>query len=272
MQLMSQHNQQSAMPGQGLDSSRMPGHWLLAQMGKRVLRPGGVELTRHMLESLDIRTSDLVVEFAPGLGLTAREALALGPVSYTGVERDENAARQVRAYLNGPGQQCLVARAEATGLPDASATVVFGEAMLTMQTPVHKALIVQEAGRLLQDGGRYGIHELCLQPNDLDEERKAEINSVLSEVIRVGARPLTPSEWRALLEDQGFKVKSEVTAPMHLLEPRRFMRDEGLLRTLRFLLQVVKNPAARRRIRQMRSVFRQYEANLGAITMVGVKR
>ncbi|MFP4173650.1 MAG: SAM-dependent methyltransferase, partial [Candidatus Hydrogenedentota bacterium] len=33
---------------------RMPGHWVLAQMGKRVLRPGGMELTRAMLEALAI--------------------------------------------------------------------------------------------------------------------------------------------------------------------------------------------------------------------------
>lgn len=269
---MAQDDHNAALPGQGLDHSRMPGHWLLAQMGKRVLRPGGLELTHRMLESLDIRASDQVVEFAPGLGLTARAALARGPASYIGVERDANAARQAQKFLNGPEQQCLVGKAEATGLPDTSATVVFGEAMLTMQRPSGKAKIVTEARRLLRAGGRYGIHELCLQPDDLDEEKKTEINRVLSEVIRVGARPLTPSEWRALLEDQGFAVEAEVTAPMHLLEPRRFLRDEGLLGTLRFLGRVATNRAARRRILQMRAVFREYASYLGAITVVGVKR
>lgn len=27
------------LPGEGLDASKMPGHWLLARLGKRVLRP-----------------------------------------------------------------------------------------------------------------------------------------------------------------------------------------------------------------------------------------
>ena len=111
-------NHEEILPGEGLDHSRMPGHWLLAQMGKRVLRPGGLELTQKMLAHLDIETSDDVVEFAPGLGLTARAALERSPASYIGVERDENAARQVRRFLNGPDRQCLVGRAEATGLPD----------------------------------------------------------------------------------------------------------------------------------------------------------
>ena len=260
------------LPGEGLDHSRMPGHWLLAQMGKRVLRPGGLELTQKMLAHLDIGASDDVVEFAPGLGLTARAALECNPTSYIGVERDENAARQVRRYLNGPGRQCLVGRAETTGLPDGTASVVFGEAMLSMQTAVPKEAIVAEAARLLKPGGRYGIHELCLVPDDLEEGRKSEISQALSKSIHVGARPLRPGEWSDLLEKHGFTVNTPAKAPMHLLEPGRFIRDEGPARSLRFVWRLVTRPSARRRILAMRAVFRTYAEQLGGITLVGTKR
>ena len=60
------------LPGQGLKPEKMPGHWLLAQMGKRVLRPGGLELIQRMIDALAIGASDHVIEFAPGLGATAR--------------------------------------------------------------------------------------------------------------------------------------------------------------------------------------------------------
>ena len=53
------------------DISTAQGHWLLARMGKRVLRPGGKELTIKLIRSLNITTEDSVVEFAPGLGVTA---------------------------------------------------------------------------------------------------------------------------------------------------------------------------------------------------------
>ena len=56
------------LPGSELAASKMPGHWLLARLGKRVLRPGGLSLTRRLLESLAIQPSDAVVEFAPGHG------------------------------------------------------------------------------------------------------------------------------------------------------------------------------------------------------------
>ena len=52
-------------------AEKMPGHWLLAKMGKRVLRPGGLELTRRLLSELAVTAVDDVVEFAPGLGITA---------------------------------------------------------------------------------------------------------------------------------------------------------------------------------------------------------
>ena len=46
--------QMAGLPGSKLDVSRMPGHWLLARLGKRVLRPGGSELTRALLDGLAI--------------------------------------------------------------------------------------------------------------------------------------------------------------------------------------------------------------------------
>lgn len=51
---------------------KVQGHWVLAAAGKRVLRPGGLALTQRMLEALAIGPQDRVVEFAPGLGVTAR--------------------------------------------------------------------------------------------------------------------------------------------------------------------------------------------------------
>jgi hypothetical protein len=249
----------------------MPGHWLLARLGKRVLRPGGLELTRRLIECLDIQPSDSVVEFAPGLGVTARLALNRYPSSYTAVERDETATSNLRRSLVEPHQKCVCGSADHTGLAPGTASVVYGEAMLTMQGPVQKERIIREACRLLQPGGRYGIHELCFTPDDLDEQIKSEVQNKLMETIRVGARPLTVAEWRALLEEEGFEVRHESLAPMHLLEPARLLRDEGLLGTGRFIWNVLRDSDARARVRTMRGVFRKYEAHMAAIMLVACK-
>ena len=266
------NNNQKGIPGEELDPTKMPGHWLLARLGKRVLRPGGRELTQQMLNGLSIKSSDDVVEFAPGLGFTAQLTLNQKPASYTAIERDETAASAVHRYLTGDNQTCLIGQAEATGLPDTTATVVYGEAMLTMQTANKKQQIVREASRLIKPMGRYGIHELCLVPEDLDEDTKQEIQQALTDAIHVGARPLTAPEWRTLLETEGFIIHFEATTPMHLLEPKRLIQDEGLGGALRFGWNVLCNNEARHRVAAMRKVFQTYEANLAAIMLVGIKQ
>lgn len=253
------------------NAHKMPGHWLLATLGKRVLRPGGLELTRVMLDRLAIRKDDSVVEFAPGLGVTARMTLNRQPASYTAVERDEAAVAEVRRFLNGSRQHCRHATAEQTGLPDESATVVYGEAMLTMQGREQKARIVSEAFRLLKSRGRYGIHELSLTPDDLPEAVQEDVSREMSRNIHVGARPLTVRDWRKVLHDAGFAIQSESSAPMHLLEPLRVLRDEGLMRSLRFFLNLLRTPSARDRVLSMRRMFRKHREHLAAITFIAVK-
>jgi ubiquinone/menaquinone biosynthesis C-methylase UbiE len=258
-------------PGASFNQRNVPGHWLLAQLGKRVMRPGGMELTRRMLTALTIVSADDVVEFAPGLGMTAQLALKRRPASYTAVELDPAAASIVSSYLKDSTQRCVRGSADSTGLPSEVATVVYGEAILTMQTPEMKRRILREARRLLRRGGRYAIHEMCLVGDDLDEGGK-KINQALSRALHVGVRPLSASEWRRLMEAEGFEVEVEARAPMHLLEPNRLLRDEGVKGTLRFVWNILRDRESRRRVLMMRKVFRRYQSNLAAVMMICVKR
>lgn len=250
---------------------KMPGHWLLAKMGKRVLRPGGLRLTQQLLDDLDIHEADNVVEFAPGLGVTAQLALARNPASYVAVERDPTAAETVREYLGATEHRCFTGSAEKSGLPSECATVVYGEAMLSMQPITTKERIIREAARLLRPGGRYGIHELSLVPDDVSEAVRQEIQRDLSDEIHVGVRPLTSLEWRELLEATGFEIVSQRVAPMHLLEPKRLIQDEGLTGAMRFAWNVATHGMARRRVLRMRNVFRKYRKHLAAVSFVGQK-
>lgn len=251
------------------DSAHLPGHWLLARLGKRVLRPGGVELTQAMLGAARIEDAD-VVELAPGLGHTAAEVLDRGPKSYLGVEHDEAAAAIVRERIGHRGG-CVIGEAAETGLPDASADLVIGEAMLTMQTDRSKAEIIAEVARVLRPGGRYAIHELALQPDSLDEELKKDIQRSLARAIKVNARPLTIAEWRNLLEAGGLTVVATSTAPMALLQPRRMLADEGLLGALRIAGNLLRDGAARARVLDMRKTFVKYEKEMIAVSFVATK-
>ncbi|RCW64544.1 methyltransferase domain-containing protein [Saliterribacillus persicus] len=253
------------------DYEKMPGHWVLARMGKTVLRPGGIELSKKMITNLHITDRDKVAEFAPGLGITARLALENNPFAYTGIEQDPEAARRVGLYLNGVNQKCSVANSEETGLENQSTTIVYGEAMLTMQSNKLKNKIIGESHRILEPGGKYGIHEMCLIPDNISEDMKKEIQKDLSSVIRVNARPLTISEWKEILEQNDFSILKVETAPMHLLNIQRLIEDEGVKGTLKLGYNILSTPKARARVLDMKSIFRKYSKYLGAVSIVAQK-
>lgn len=258
------------LPSADRDDATVAGHWLLARLGKRVLRPGGIELTRGLLEWVGLPGSD-VVELAPGLGRTATEILAHQPRSYMGVEQDPAAARSVERIVGHRGAAVRVADAAETGLPDGSADVVIGEALLSMQSDAAKNAIIAEAARVLRPGGRYGIHELALTPNSIDDQVKSDIQQSLATSIRVNARPLTVAGWMQLLAEHELVVDAVSTAPMALLEPRRLLADEGLRGMLRFAKNLLLQPDARRRVLTMRRTFRTHRKQLTGVAIVAHK-
>lgn len=260
----------SSLPGAGQRLEKMQGHWVLARAGKRVLRPGGLALTRRMIEALSISSEDSVVEFAPGMGVTARVVLHRKPLQYWGVERDPAAAARLEVILPRGPAQIVGAQAEHSGLPGACASVVYGEAMLSMQTTEQKGRILSEARRLLAAGGRYGIHELCLRPDRISEAVRREIEAEMSKEIHVGVQPLCCCEWKQLLEQHGLKVIWCGEADLDLLEPRRMLQDEGMFRCLKIACNVLLDSVLRERILAIRAIFRRYREHLGAVSIVGI--
>lgn len=264
-----EEDRHSALPISQRPASTAPGHWVLARVGKKVLRPGGLELTLQMLSDAKL-TGSRVVEYAPGLGRTASEILAARPASYTGVDKDPVAAKHVRELVGTRGT-VINADASDTGLESGAADVVVGEAMLTMQGEKSKKAIISEAVRLLAPGGRYAIHELAVQPDTIDEELHTQIRKDLARAIHVNARPLTCAQWSQLLEECGLVVDSVHTAPMALLDFSRNVRDEGFVQTLRIIRNVLSDRELRERVLGMRKTFRTYQQWMCGVTIVARK-
>lgn len=249
----------------------MPGHWLLARLGKTVLRPGGVEMTSHLLHDLGIGRTDDVVEVAPGLGVTTRRVLASDPATYTGVDRDPDAAGLVGHLLTGANRRIVNAGAQDTGLDDASADVVFGEAYLTMHPDSLKERILTELTRVLRPGGRFALHEIAFRPDSVDDPTRERVAAALTSTIKVSVNPRTVGGWDELLEAHGLAVRARYRVPLHLLEPRRLLDDEGVLGASRFVTNVLRDRDARSRVRAMRAAMRANAANLQAYGVVAVK-
>lgn len=259
------------VPGARLDAATMPAHWLLARLGKKVMRPGGLPVTKTMLAGLGIGPDDDVVDLAPGLGVTVQLVKAARPASFRGLERGEAEAERARRLAGAAPYTCVVAPPEATGLPEGSASVVYGEAVLSLETDATKGEIIAEAARLLRPGGRLGLHELLLRPDDLAEARKREIEDDLTRTLRVRARPLTLTEWKALLQAGGFEVTVASPASLLLLSPATVLRDEGIGGTVRMMARTVRQPAALTRVSAFLRIFRRYSDHLGSIALVARK-
>lgn len=245
----------------------LAGHWLLAKAGKKVLRPGGAAMTETLLRVLHINSEDTVIELAPGMGHTAAKVLACGPSTYLGVDREAGVVRELAARLERDGVRFVQGTAEDTGLPGETASVLFGEAMLSMQSDLRRREIVEEAWRVMRCHGRYGIHELCVAPY-LSDAYRGKMEADIRRAIRHPVRLLTAHEWRILIESVGFRVGFEETAPMQLLQAHRIVKDEGILGALRFAWNAFTNPRVLRRVLEMRRAFNKYQHNLQAIAMV----
>lgn len=254
------------------DFSKEQGHWILASMGKRVLRPGGRELTEKLVGGLQVCAADRVVEFAPGIGFTASLVLAQHPAGYTGIDASEKAIASLCKRFPQANGCFVVGNAAQSGLTPASQDKVYGEAMLTMHADHRKAEIIKEAYRILKPGGLYGIHELGITPDNIDSGTKAEIQKDLAQSIRVNARPLTRTEWIHLLETNGFRVREVFINSMHLLHVGRMIQDEGLFRTLRIGYKILCNPSASARIGDTRRTFKKHEKYMNAIALIAQKQ
>lgn len=246
-------------------AKHLQGHWVLARLGKRVLRPGGRKLTSWMVDTAN-PTGKRVVELAPGLGLTAGEIFERRPASYVGVDADAQAVAATELAIAHQGK-VVQAPADSTGLDANSADLVIGEAMLTMQGERGKAAIISEAWRILEPGGLYAIHELALVPDDFPKEAADDLRKALARSIKVNARPLTVTEWSELLEAQGFRVVAARTAPMGLLDPKQMIADEGP-RVAKILMNLLRDSEARGRVLEMRRTFTQHKEHLAAVSLV----
>lgn len=252
-----------------MDENEWP--WVLSSVGKKVLRPGGREMTMFLLDNLKIEKEDHVVEFAPGIGFTAAQILKDHPESYTGIELNEEAGKNLRDIVQGENNKIIIGNAAKASLEDGSQDKVIGEAMLTMHADHRKVEIIDVAHRLLRKGGLYAIHELCLVEEGISPEAKAAITKDLSSHSHVNTRPLTQSEWKSILEKEGFRVKKVWTRPMMLLEPSRIIQDEGIVNTLSTVFKVLRKPKARKKILEMRKLFKSHRKEICAIGMVAEK-
>lgn len=230
-------------------------------IGKTVLRPGGIKFTKKMLDTLEISVEDVVVEIAPGAEITTKIVIKENPKNYVAIERNEKFAQKIEKLLKNSPYSCVIGSAQNSQIEDDFATIIFGEAMLTMQTQTTKAAIMQEASRILKQNGLFAIHEVALRDEGLTDDLREQIFSDLRDALKVGAHPLTLKEWTNLLKENNFTIIDSFEDDMKVFSPKSFIGDEGLGRTLKILFNILRN-------KQVRGVSRRLERYLPNILII----
>lgn len=165
--------------------------------------PGGVELTRHLAQLLDLHAGDRVLDIASGIGTTAVLLAAEHDVDVLGV--DLGTAQVIKAAASAAAAgladrvEFRVGDAEHLPLRDDEFDVVVSECAFC--TFPDKPTAAAEAARVLRSGGRLGLTDVWLRPDRLDPE----VAGLAGRIACIAdARPIDHTS--TLLEAAGFRV------------------------------------------------------------------
>lgn len=165
--------------------------------------PGGLALTRRLLNQLRLRPNDRVVDVASGPGATARLLAVDYDVTVDGVDLGEATVRSARAATAEAGLSAKVrfdvGDAERIPLPDGAFDSVVCECALCTFPDKHRA--AAELARVLRPGGRVGITDVTVADSGLPPE----LTTLAAWVACIAdARPL--AEYRDILATAGLST------------------------------------------------------------------
>lgn len=227
---------------------RVAAGWPLARrLHLGSVRFGGLPMTDAMIAGAEVRSGDRVVQLGTGDGSLERRVRARFPL---------------HAWTVAPGA------ADATGLPDGSASVVLAEGLLTGLSQARKASVLAEARRLLRPGGLLAFHELCVRESAWDAEPASTVQGALRRPAAGALRPLTDAGWRALLAREDLRVVGTLDGPVEIPTLQDLVRQLGPKGMMAVLPRLMMPGRANTRIRRAVVELTRHRERLAAIVVV----
>lgn len=250
-------------------SQKEVGHQFLARLGKKRLRPGGVEATNWLIQQGEFSSDCKVLEVACNRCTTSIELAQTYQCHITAVDLDTKVLAEARKAIEAAQMQDYIhlTQANALKLPfaDNSFDIVINEAMLTMLSDAAKEKALKEYWRVLKPGGRLLTHDVSYEA----DETKAIIEQ-LRDTINVNVSPLQLDAWRQLLVKSGFTAVNYSYGNMTLMSPLGMIKDEGVVDAIRIMLRGMKKEN-RKQFLKMRHFFNKTGRKLCYIAAVSQK-
>ena len=229
-----------------------------ATLGKRVINPGGIAGRDRLLAALDIKPGSRVLEIGCGSGHTACYLAQNFQCQVTAVDLSAGMIAVARRRVTQAGLQTRIRceTADIGWLPFAehSFDYVIVQAVLMF---VDKARALSEIQRVLKPGGQFGAIEFAWH-----RPPPAAVREGTQQVC--GCRVLefhTCNDWAGWLQRlryQGVRAEEHAFA---LLSIPGFVRDEGIINSLRVLSRVLRQRANIRRMAQIWGYFGRHRAH-----------
>lgn len=241
------------------------GHTFLAKLGKKRLRPGGVEATTWLIEQGHFSEEVKVLEVACNMCTTSIELVREYQCHITGIDLDKKALEQAEKNIQKAdlSSYIQVVQGNALKLPfeDASFDLVINEAMLTMLSDKAKVKALKEYYRVLKPGGRLLTHDISYMNRSVE----SQIDE-LRNTININVAPLQRDDWKKLFIDSGFIDVKSKCGPMSLMSPIGMLRDEGCWNTSKIVFNGMKKDN-RTRFKQMMRFFNKSGKELDYIAV-----
>ncbi|MEF2967366.1 class I SAM-dependent methyltransferase [Paenibacillus sp. M1] len=245
------------------------GHTFLARLGKKRLRPGGIQATNWLIGQANLSKESRVLEVACNMCTTSIELAEKYRCLITAVDMDAKALEKGRKNIakHKLEDYIQVVQANAMKLPfaDESFDVVFNEAMLTMLNASAKKKAISEYHRVLKPGGILLTHDIMLTKNTPEE-----LIDTLRGIIHVNVSPLPIEGWTSTFSEIGFREVSTSSGAMSLMNPKGMVRDEGLFGMLKIMINGLKKEN-RIMFKQMFRFFNQAGKSLNYIAVCSKK-
>lgn len=246
-------------------SKKILGHEFLRKLGKKRLRPGGIEATNFLLNHIDFKKELKILEVACNNGLNLSILSSKYPsCKFYGVDLDDKMIQEAKKR-NLSNVEFIRANAAKLPFEDDSIDCILNEAMLTMLPNTVKERVLSEYKRVLKKGGILLTHDIAI----IDNEDK--VVEKLSNAVNISVSPMIIENWTKILNNNGFNIVEQKIGKLTLLNPLGLIKDEGLLTTIKIVFNGLKKEN-RDQFLNMKKTFTKLKNDMNYIAIVSKKR
>lgn len=172
-----------------------------------------------MLDRLDLKDGDSLLEIGCGWGGLAEQAMERAAIAYTGLTLSTEQADYTRDRLGSGARILLQDYRDAEGQYDAIVSVEMVEAVGQAYWPAYLAAI----RRLLRPGGRAAIQYILIDDAIFDSYARGA--DFIQTYIFPGGMLISESRFRAIAEQQGLEWRDVRRFGLHYAETLRLWRE-----------------------------------------------